>query len=67
MRVPVKRIMAEQTYPAMPMLIMPMMMFIGNINYVLVAVVGGLRVASGNMSVGDVQAFVQYSRQSRSR
>lgn len=44
-------------------LIMPMMMFVGNLNYVLVAVVGGLRVASGNMSVGDVQAFIQYSRQ----
>ncbi len=39
------------------------MMFIGNLNYVLVAVVGGLRVASGALSIGDVQAFVQYSRQ----
>jgi len=44
-------------------LIMPMMTFIGNLNYVLVAVVGGLRVASGHMSVGSVQAFIQYSRQ----
>ncbi len=44
-------------------LIMPVMMFIGNINYVLVAVIGGLRVASGSMSLGDVQAFIQYSRQ----
>ena len=44
-------------------LIMPLMMFVGNINYVLVAVVGGLRVASGSMSIGDVQAFIQYSRQ----
>jgi len=44
-------------------LIMPSMMFIGNLNYVLVAVVGGLRVASGAMSLGDVQAFIQYSRQ----
>ncbi|MGI5130157.1 ABC transporter ATP-binding protein [Pseudonocardia sp. CA-107938] len=43
--------------------IMPLMMFIGNLNYVLVAVVGGLRVASGSMSLGEVQAFVQYSRQ----
>ncbi|MGH3323663.1 MAG: ABC transporter ATP-binding protein [Streptomyces sp.] len=41
----------------------PAMMFIGNLNYVLVAVVGGLRVASGALSIGDVQAFVQYSRQ----
>jgi ATP-binding cassette, subfamily B, multidrug efflux pump len=43
--------------------IMPSMMFIGNLNYVLVAVVGGLRVASGGMSLGAVQAFIQYSRQ----
>jgi ATP-binding cassette subfamily B protein len=41
----------------------PAMMFIGNLNYVLVAVIGGLRVASGNLSLGDVQAFIQYSRQ----
>ncbi len=44
-------------------LIMPMMMFIGNLNYVVIAVLGGLRVASGSMSLGDVQAFIQYSRQ----
>ncbi|MEO3843419.1 ABC transporter ATP-binding protein [Streptomyces sp. CNZ287] len=44
-------------------LIQPAMMCIGNLNYVLVAVVGGLRVASGALSIGDVQAFVQYSRQ----
>jgi ATP-binding cassette subfamily B multidrug efflux pump len=44
-------------------LIQPAMMFISNLNYVLVAVVGGLRVASGSLSLGDVQAFVQYSRQ----
>ncbi|WP_063006979.1 ABC transporter ATP-binding protein [Nocardia kruczakiae] len=44
-------------------LIMPMMMFIGNLNYVLIAVVGGLRVASGSLSLGEVQAFIQYSRQ----
>ncbi|GGX51797.1 ABC transporter ATP-binding protein [Streptomyces minutiscleroticus] len=41
----------------------PLMMFVSNLNYVLVAVVGGLRVASGALSIGDVQAFVQYSRQ----
>ncbi|MCK9897243.1 ABC transporter ATP-binding protein [Frankia sp. AgB32] len=41
----------------------PAMMFIGNLNYVVVAVVGGLRVASGALSIGDVQAFIQYSRQ----
>jgi ATP-binding cassette subfamily B protein len=43
--------------------IQPMMMFVGNLNYVLVAVIGGLRVASGALTIGDVQAFVQYSRQ----
>jgi ATP-binding cassette subfamily B protein len=43
-------------------LIMPVMMFIGNLNYVVIAVLGGLRVASGTMSLGDVQAFIQYSR-----
>ena len=42
---------------------MPAMMFIGNLSYVAIAVVGGLRVASGAMSLGDVQAFIQYSRQ----
>jgi ATP-binding cassette subfamily B protein len=44
-------------------IIMPAMMFIGNLNYVVIAVLGGLRVASGTMSLGDVQAFIQYSRQ----
>ncbi len=44
-------------------LIMPITMFVGNINYVVIAVIGGLRVASGTMSLGDVQAFIQYSRQ----
>jgi ATP-binding cassette, subfamily B, multidrug efflux pump len=44
-------------------IILPAVQFIGNLNYVAVAVVGGLRVASGTMSLGDVQAFIQYSRQ----
>ncbi len=44
-------------------IIMPAMMFLGNLNYVAIAVVGGLRVASGTMSLGSVQAFIQYSRQ----
>ncbi|GAA3395260.1 ABC transporter ATP-binding protein [Cryptosporangium minutisporangium] len=44
-------------------LIQPAMMFIGNVNYVLVAVVGALRVASGALTLGEVQAFIQYSRQ----
>jgi ATP-binding cassette subfamily B multidrug efflux pump len=43
--------------------IQPAMMFIGNLNYVLVAVIGALRVASGSLTLGDVQAFIQYSRQ----
>ncbi len=44
-------------------IIMPATMFIGNLTYVGVAVVGGLRVASGAITLGDVQAFIQYSRQ----
>jgi ATP-binding cassette subfamily B protein len=44
-------------------LIMPAITFIGNLNYVAIAVVGGLRVASGAMLLGSVQAFIQYSRQ----
>jgi ATP-binding cassette subfamily B protein len=44
-------------------LIMPAMTFIGNLVYVGIAVVGGLQVASGAMQLGDVQAFIQYSRQ----
>ncbi|MFJ9430202.1 ABC transporter transmembrane domain-containing protein [Streptomyces sp. NPDC101490] len=41
--------------------IQPALTFVGNLNYVAIAVVGGLRVASGTLSVGDVQAFIQYS------
>ncbi len=44
-------------------IIMPSMMFIGNLRYVAIAVVGGLRVANGMISLGDVQAFIQYSQQ----
>ena len=44
-------------------IIMPAMFFVGNLGYVLVAVVGGLRVATGTLSLGSVQAFIQYSRQ----
>ncbi|WP_037183215.1 ABC transporter ATP-binding protein [Rhodococcoides fascians] len=44
-------------------MIMPAIMFLGNVNYVIIAVVGGLRVASGTLSLGEVQAFIQYSRQ----
>ncbi|MBW4042277.1 MAG: ABC transporter ATP-binding protein [Acidobacteria bacterium] len=44
-------------------LIMPATMFIGNLVYVIVAVVGGVLVAGGSLSLGGVQAFIQYSRQ----
>ncbi|UOQ91287.1 ABC transporter ATP-binding protein/permease [Agromyces endophyticus] len=44
-------------------IIMPAMMFVGNLVYVAIAVVGGLMVAGGAISLGDVQAFIQYSRQ----
>ncbi len=44
-------------------IIQPAMMFLANINYVAIAVLGGWRVASGALSLGDVQAFIQYSRQ----
>ncbi|MFI5047854.1 MAG: ABC transporter ATP-binding protein [Acidimicrobiia bacterium] len=43
--------------------IQPIMLFVGNLNYVAIAILGGLRVTSGQMSLGDVQAFLQYSRQ----
>ena len=43
--------------------IMPAMMFVGNLVYVAIAVIGGLQVAAGLLSIGDVQAFIQYSRQ----
>ncbi len=43
--------------------IMPSMNFIANLNYVAVAVVGGVQIASGNLTIGSVQAFIQYSRQ----
>ena len=44
-------------------IVMPAMNVVGNLGYVGIAVVGGLRVASGQISLGDVQAFIQYSRQ----
>ena len=43
--------------------IQPSMQFLANLNYVVIAVIGGYRVASGALSLGDVQAFIQYSRQ----
>jgi ATP-binding cassette subfamily B protein len=44
-------------------LIHPAMQLVSNLNYVLICVIGGVRVANGQMSLGDVQAFIQYSRQ----
>jgi ATP-binding cassette subfamily B protein len=44
-------------------IIMPVMNFVMNLNYVAIAVIGGIMVATGRISLGDVQAFIQYSRQ----
>lgn len=44
-------------------IIMPLMMFIGNLGYVFVAVVGGIMVTNKSIAIGDVQAFIQYARQ----
>lgn len=44
-------------------MIMPMMNFVKNLGYVFVAVLGGIKVANGNMNLGDVQAFLQYTNQ----
>ena len=44
-------------------IVQPAMMFLGNLNYVAIALIGGLRVANGQLSIGDIQAFIQYSRQ----
>jgi ATP-binding cassette, subfamily B, multidrug efflux pump len=43
--------------------IQPMMMLLGNLNYVVIAVAGGLMVSTGSLSIGGVQAFIQYTRQ----
>jgi ATP-binding cassette, subfamily B, multidrug efflux pump len=44
-------------------LIQPMMIFMGNVQFVIIAVVGGLRISAGAISIGDMQALIQYSRQ----
>jgi ATP-binding cassette subfamily B protein len=44
-------------------LVSPATMFIGNLSYVAVAVVGGLQVATGQITLGNIQAFTQYVRQ----
>jgi len=43
--------------------IQPSMMLLGNLNFVAIAVLGGLRISSGALTLGEVQAFIQYSRQ----
>src|SRR5450756_666047 len=44
-------------------IIMPATMFVGNLVYVAIAVAGGIMVAHGSLPIGDIQAFIQYSRQ----
>lgn len=44
-------------------IMMPLMTFVGNLGYVFVSIVGGIRVLSGHINIGDVQAFIQYSQQ----
>lgn len=44
-------------------IMMPMMMFVGNIGYVLISVVGGILVIKRSIQIGDIQAFIQYARQ----
>lgn len=44
-------------------IIMPVMSFIGNIGYVLVCIVGGILATNGSIEIGDIQAFIQYTRQ----
>jgi ATP-binding cassette subfamily B protein len=44
-------------------IIQPAMMFLSNLNYVAIAVIGGYMTVNGAMSLGDIQAFIQYSRQ----
>jgi ATP-binding cassette subfamily B multidrug efflux pump len=54
---------ASRKAQAVSGLTQPVLMFLGNVNYVVVAAVGGLRVAAGALTIGDVQAFIQFSRQ----
>lgn len=44
-------------------LMMPIMMFVGNVGYVIVSIIGGYLAIRGIITVGDIQAFIQYSRQ----
>jgi len=47
----------------MSSLVQPAIVFLGGIQYVMIAVVGGLRISSGAISIGDMQALIQYARQ----
>lgn len=57
--------LAESTFKAqfLSQLMMPIMTFFTNINYVIIALVGGIRILHGQLTLGDLQAFIQYSRQ----
>ncbi|GEO78234.1 multiABC transporter [Companilactobacillus mindensis DSM 14500] len=44
-------------------IVMPLMIFVNNLGYVLVAMYGGIQVANGNIALGDIQAFLQYMNQ----
>jgi ATP-binding cassette, subfamily B, multidrug efflux pump len=44
-------------------IIMPLMSFVSNLGYVIIAVVGGIFVTQGRIAIGDMQAFIQYSQQ----
>lgn len=44
-------------------LLFPIITFVGNIGYVLISVMGGYYAVKGNLSIGDIQAFIQYVRQ----
>lgn len=59
------RLLYEASFKAMSVsnLIQPLSRFFTNLNYVIVALGGAMRVISGQMTVGDVQAFIQYTRQ----
>jgi ATP-binding cassette, subfamily B, multidrug efflux pump len=63
------RVENDQLYEAsfraqfMANLIQPATLFMGNIQYVLIAVFGGLKISAGSLSVGDMQAMIQYARQ----
>lgn len=59
------RLLYEASFRAMAVsnLIQPLSRFFTNLNYVIVALGGALRVISGQMTIGDVQAFIQYARQ----